>query len=92
MSLPMPYKHFKWLDLSPHEDFDVCKIEDDARMGYILEVKLDYPNEWHDLHDLYPLAPEKVKIVKKDLSPYAKEVQRVFQMKHMHVAELMATL
>ena len=27
---------------------------------YILEVDLEYPDEWHELHNNYPLAPEKL--------------------------------
>ena len=41
-------------------------------MGYILEVDLKYPPHLHELHNDYPLAPEKVQITKEMLSPYAK--------------------
>ena len=37
------------LDLSPESDY-----------GFILEVDLDYPDHLHDLHNDYPLAPEKI--------------------------------
>ena len=30
----------------------------------MLEVDLDYPNNLHDVHNDYPLAPEKLKIYK----------------------------
>ena len=35
------------------------KIRPNAKKGWILEVDLGYPEELHDLHDGYPLAPEK---------------------------------
>ena len=38
--------------------------------GYILEVDLKYPSHLHDKHNLYPLAPEKMKVTKSMLSPY----------------------
>ena len=31
------------------EGFDVNEIADDAEIGYILEVDLEYPEELHDL-------------------------------------------
>ena len=31
-------------------------------LGCILEVDLEYPKEIHDLHNDYPLAPERLKI------------------------------
>ena len=36
-------------------------------MGYILEVDLECTSELHDLHNDYPLAPEKLKISQKNV-------------------------
>ena len=32
--------------------------------GYILEVTIDYPKDWHDLHSYLPFLPERMKINK----------------------------
>ena len=38
---------------------DTMTVVDNADIGYFLEVDLEYPEEFHDLHSDYPLAPEK---------------------------------
>ena len=37
-------------------------VSEDSSIGYILEVDLEYPSEWHDLSNDYPVAPEKLEI------------------------------
>ena len=59
MSEKMPCKNFKW-----SEERDLKKITEDEDVGYVLEVDLEYPEELHDLHNDYPLAPEVMKIGK----------------------------
>ena len=62
MSEKMPYKDFKWVDVENAPPLE--KITSDGDLGYILEVDLEYPNELHDLHNDYPLAPETMEINK----------------------------
>ena len=54
MMKPLPVGDFKWMEekeLKNWKDFP-C----------ILEVDLEYPRDLHDLHNDYPLAPERLKI------------------------------
>ena len=37
-------------------------------MGYFFEVDLEYRNELHELHNDYPLAPEKLAVSSDMLS------------------------
>ena len=47
---------FRWMSEIEMEDWEVFSC--------ILEVYLEYPKELHDLHNDYPLAPERIKIDK----------------------------
>ena len=44
--------------------------------GYVLEVDLDYPEELHDVHNEYSMAPEKIKTEDEILSPYSFEIKK----------------
>ena len=50
----LPYEGFQWTDCN----IDVINIPDDAEIGYILEVDLEYPESLHDLHKDFPFCPE----------------------------------
>ena len=50
------------------------KYKTDCKKGLILEVDLEYPRELHDMHNDYPVAPEKVKVKKNMLSDYCKKI------------------
>ena len=53
----LSYGRFKWL--KNVDGFDVMLISEKSPIGYFLEVDLEYPDELHELHNYYPLAPEK---------------------------------
>ena len=54
MSKPLPVKDFKWMNKE--------ELENWKNIPCILEVDLEYPENLHDLHNQYPLAPEKIKV------------------------------
>ena len=58
MSKPLSTHGFKWMDESELENWE--------KHPCILEVDLEYPKSLHDLHNDYPLAPEKIKVNKVD--------------------------
>ena len=53
----LPYGGFKWL--RSVDNFDVNSISEKSLTGYILRVVLEYSDE---LHNDYPLVPEKLAI------------------------------
>ena len=58
----------------------------------ILEVDLEYPQELHDLHNDYPLAPEKVKVSSGMLSEYCKKIVDKYKISIGLVNKLIPTL
>ena len=58
MSGFLSYGRFKWL--KNVDKFDVNSVSENIPIGYILEVDFEYLDELHELHNDYPLAPEKV--------------------------------
>ena len=62
MSQSLPTGDFEWLSQEEISNFNVETVQDDGKEGYILEVDLEYPEHLHDLHNDYPLAPEKMKV------------------------------
>ena len=70
MSQYLPYSAFKWLDQKEISKFCLNSISENSFVGYILEVDLEYPSELHDLHNDYPLAPEKHEFIQNMLSKY----------------------
>ena len=61
----LPRSELKWID--PNE-FDLNKYMSNSLRDCVLKVDLKYPKELPELHNDYPLAPDKIK--KQMLSTY----------------------
>ena len=78
MSEYFPYEKCEWVK-NVHE-LEVMSINKKKwylkliKKGYFLEVDLEYPNELRELHNDYPLPPEKVAVSNNMLSAYCKKI------------------
>ncbi|GET51323.1 uncharacterized protein LOC114537920 [Rhizophagus irregularis DAOM 181602=DAOM 197198] len=75
----LPTGNFHWIkeenELSNiQRQIESNEIPDDSSEGYILKVKLEYPQALHSQHTDYPLAPERMKVKKEWLSKKQQEI------------------
>ena len=92
MSQYLPTGGFKWMAEKQIDNIDLARYREDSTKGLILEVDLTYPEELHDLHNDYPLAPEKVKVGENMLSEYSKKIAKKYNISTGLVHKLIPTL
>ena len=90
MSEYLPYGGFKWLENV--DKLDVNSINEKTEIRYFLAVDIEYPDELHELHNDYSLAPEKLAVTNNMLSKYCKEIADKYDIKVVHVKKLIPKL
>ena len=86
----LPYEEFEWL--KNVDELDVMSFNEKSDVGYILEVDLEYPDKLHELHNDYPLAPEKLAVTNDTLSKYCKSIADKYDIKVSDVKKLIPNL
>ena len=71
---------------------DLEKYKTNDKKGLIIEVDLEYSRELHDLHNDYPVAPEKAKVLKNMPSGYCKKIAEKYKISIGQVNKLIPTL
>ena len=92
MSQYFPTGNFKWMTDKKISKIDLGKYKAYGKKGLILEVDLEYPRELHDIHNDYPVAPEKVKVSNNMLSAYCKKIAEKYNISIGLVSKLIPTL
>jgi len=92
MSQYLPTGGFRWMTQKQIDKIDLAKYKEDNNKGFIAEVDLEYPEELHDLHNDYPLGPEKVKVTKNMLSDYCTKISEKYNISTGLVYKLIPTL
>ncbi|KAK3107369.1 hypothetical protein FSP39_012926 [Pinctada imbricata] len=74
MRMPLPIGMMRWLTEEEIARFheSLLTLPEDGAHGFTIECDLEYPDEIHDLHNCYPLAPEHKIVTEEELSPYNK--------------------
>ena len=92
MSQSLPTGGFRWLTGKEINKLDLGKYKTDGKKGLIPEVDLEYPQELHNLHNDYPVAPEKIKVSNNMLSGYCKKIANKYNISIGLVSKLIPTL
>ena len=92
MSQYLPTGGFRWMTQKQIDKIDLAKYKEDNNKGFIAEVDFEYPEELHDLHNDYPLAPEKINVDKYNLSEYCKRISEKYGISTGLVSKLIPTL
>jgi len=92
MSQYLPIGGFRWMTQKQIDKIDLAKYKEDNNKDFIAEVDLEYPEELHDLHNDYPLGPEKVKVTKNMLSEYCTKISEKYNISTGLVYKLIPTL
>ena len=87
MSQKLPTGKFKW---GNEKTFDLDNYR--GEKGCIIECDLEYPENLHDKHNMYPLAPEKLLVNEDMLSPYCTELLNEFKMQKNTCKKLIPNL
>ena len=88
----LPHSSFKFLSKEEINSFNLDFIAENSRIGYILEVNLEYCKELHDLHSDYPLCPEKIEVRSDMLSKYCNDIADWYDIKVDGVKKLIPNL
>ena len=92
MSQALPTGDFKWMSVDKIDNLDLDKYKNDSGKGLILEVDLDYPENLHDLHNDFPLAPKQVCVRENMLSNYCERIREKYNISIGQVHKLIPNL
>ena len=88
----LPYGGFKFLSEEEIKVFNLDCISKKSLIGYILELDLEHCWNLHDLHNDYPLCPEKIEVKYDMLSKYCKDIVDWYGIKVGGVKKLIPNL
>ena len=85
MSKFLPTNGFKWID---PKEFDLSKYTSNSSKWCVLEVNIKYLKDLRELHNDYPLAPDKIEIKREMLSEYQLNIADLYNIPIGNVKKL----
>ena len=71
----LPRSEFKWID---PKEFDLNKYTSNGSKWCVLKVDLEYPKELRELHNDYPLVPDKIEVKREMLFHYQLKIADIY--------------
>ena len=84
----LPTSGFKWID---PKEFELNKYTSNSSKGCFLKVDLEYPKELRELHNDYPLAPDKIEIKREMLSDYQLKIAALYNIPIGNIKKLLSS-
>jgi hypothetical protein len=88
MSERLPYDDFVWISAEECEAIDWRAQTDDQEYGYFVECDLHYPDNLHEAHNDYPLAPERLIVEEHLLSDNQHDLREQYAISHTATPKL----
>ena len=92
MSQFLPDGGFEWVDEEEWSRIDWLAQQKEQVTGYVVECDLDYPDELHDAHSDYPLAPERMMVETELLSKEQMDMVDKYQKSTVKTSKLVPNL
>ena len=89
MSKFLPTGRLKWIK---PKAFDLSKYTSNISKGFGLEVDLEYPKELCELHNDYPLVPDKIEIKETMLSSHQLKIADLYNILISNSIKLMSNV
>ena len=70
------------------KEFDLNKYTSSGSKGYIFKVDFGYSKELHELHNEYPLTPDKIEVKRGMLSNYQLKIADLYNASTGNVKKL----
>ena len=85
MSKFLPTNRFKWIDT---KEFNLNKYPHNRQKRCVLEVDFEYPKTLQELHNDYPLTPDKIEIKREMLPQYQLKIADLYNIPIGNVKKL----
>ena len=81
MSEYLPCGECKWVEVNNESVNKILNKSANSLHGYFLEADLECPENLHDIHNDFPMVPEKIIIKDEMLSPMQLEIKDEYSIK-----------